>query len=69
MRKLKIKFALLLVAIAAFLLGGWFLWGPGRTPPGQPPLASLSQQNFNQLVSEFNGAAGDERLVLLLSPT
>ena len=69
MRKFKIKSALLLLAIAAVILGGWFLWGPGRTPPGQPPLTSLSQQNINQLISEFNGAAGDERLVLLLSPT
>jgi hypothetical protein len=69
MRKFKIKFALLVMAIAAVILGGWFLWGPGRTPPGQPPLTSLSRQNFQQLTSEFNGAAGEERLVLLLSPT
>lgn len=69
MRKFKVKFVIPLMAIAVVILGGWYLWGPGGTPPGQPPLASLSLQNFNQLASEFNEAAGDERLVLLLSPT
>ena len=69
MRKFNIKVALLVIAIVVVVLGGWYLWGPAGTPPGQPPLTSLSPQNFKQLTSQFDQAAGDERLVLLLSPT
>ncbi|HET7748907.1 MAG TPA: hypothetical protein VFK81_05970 [Terriglobales bacterium] len=69
MRKFKVKFALLLIALAAVVLGGWYLFAPGRTPPGQPPLTKLSPVDFNQLPTAFDHAAGNARLVLLLSPT
>lgn len=42
----------------------------GQTvPAGQPALTSLTPENFDQLRAAFNGAGGDVRVVLLLSPT
>ena len=69
MVKWKRKFAFGLIAIAIAGLVAWYLWSSGQTPPGQPPLTSLTRQNFNQFTRDFNSAAGEERLVLLLSPT
>jgi hypothetical protein len=48
---------------------GWYLWKPGAVPGGQPPLVSLSSENFPQLRAAFNNASGNIRIVLLLSPT
>jgi hypothetical protein len=68
MRMFKTKSALWLIPIASALSVGWYCWGPGRTPPGQPPLTSLTADNFDKFKSDFN-AASEVRLVLLLSPT
>jgi hypothetical protein len=59
-----LKTLLSLVVVAVLLLGGWYLWGPtgGR-------LTSLNINNFAQFTAQFNGAAGDERLLVLVSPT
>ncbi len=51
------------------LLAGVYFWGPSTAPQGQPPLASLSDANFNEFETAFDAAADSPRLVLLLSPT
>lgn len=61
---MRIKNLLLLVVLALLLLTGWYLWGPsgGR-------LTSLNGSNFAQFTTQFDGAAGDQRLLVLVSPT
>lgn len=66
-RRLKSVFRL--VGIIAALLIVWYLWLSKGTPPGQPPLTSLTPENFEHFRLEFNNAADRTRLVLLLSPT
>jgi hypothetical protein len=39
------------------------------TPPGQPALTVLNQDNLSGFHAPFDGAASKTRLVLLLSPT
>jgi hypothetical protein len=58
----KAKDALSLAAFIAVLLVGWYFWGPAGGK-----LTSLSENNF--FAQEFDGAAGNERVLLLLSPT
>ena len=65
----KIKYAFRLVGIIAAILTVWYLWLSNGTPPGQPPLASLTPDNFGNFRQEFNTTADRARLVLLLSPT
>ena len=60
----KIKYTLSLAAFIAVLLVGWYLWGPAGST-----LTSLNENNFAQFAQEFDSAANDERLLLLLSPT
>lgn len=69
MRARGIKSALWLVAIIATLVIVWYLWVSKGTPPGQPPLTSLTRNNLDQFKHDFNSADGELRLVLLLSPT
>ena len=54
----------LLVVVALLLLGGWYLWGPTGGS-----VTSLNGSNFAQFIAQFDGAAGDERLLVLVSPT
>jgi len=61
---LKTKNLLLLGAIVLLLLGGWYLWGPS----GQS-LISLNEANFAQWTTQFDRAVGEERVLLLFSPT
>jgi len=63
------KFAIWLVGVIAVILIVWYLWLSKGTPPGQPPLTSLTQNNLDQFKHDFNSADGEFRLVLLLSPT
>jgi len=69
MRPPWIKFALWLVGIVAVLVIVWYFWLANGTPPGQPPLTSLTRNNLDQFKHNFNSAGGEARLVLLLSPT
>jgi hypothetical protein len=64
-----VKYALWLVGIVAVLLIVWYLWVSKGTPPGQPPLTSLTQNNLDQFKHNFNDTGDEARLVLLLSPT
>jgi hypothetical protein len=66
---MKKKYMLGLAGLAfASGLGWHFLWS-ARTPKGQPPLTYLNSDNFQQFRDQFNGAAANVRIVLLLSPT
>ncbi len=60
------------VAVALVVVGGalaWNLWGPAKSPEGQPALMWLEPSNFAQLQEKFNANANKVRMVLLLSPT
>ena len=65
----RVKYALWLVGIIATLVIIWFLWLSKGTPPGQPPLTSLTRSNLDQFKNDFNGVGDEARLVLLVSPT
>jgi hypothetical protein len=54
--------ALLLVWLAYQQIGD-------KAPQGQPPLASLTQENFADFRTTFNNDAEYVRVVLLVSPT
>ena len=57
-------------AIGAILVATLiYFYGGSQTPPGQPPLQSLTAQNPSGLKKEFNAAKNDTRVLLLLSPT
>ena len=53
-----------LVAVAAS-----YKFGPRQTPPGQPPLVYLNNQNLEELRAAFNAAADQTRVLAMLSPT
>jgi type II secretory pathway component PulM len=55
-----------LLGLAVLALAWYFLWSP-ITPKGQPQLMRLT--NDKLFVSQFNRAASNVRMVLLLSPT
>jgi hypothetical protein len=60
---------MLAVVFVGLLALGWHFYGGEKVPAGQPPLVSLTPNNFEQLRTAFNRASGDVRVVLLLSPT
>ena len=64
METLKIKYVLSLASFIAVLLVGWYFWGPAGGK-----LTDLNESDFSQFVRQFDSAANDERVVLLLSPT
>ena len=64
METLKIKYVLSLAAFMTVLLVGSYLWGPAGGK-----LTTLNEGNLAQFAHQFDGAADDERVVLLLSPT
>jgi hypothetical protein len=67
---MKLRLTILAVfVIAALSALGWHFYGGEEVPAGQPPVVSLTSANFEQLRTTFNSAAGDVRVVLLLSPT
>ena len=43
--------------------------GPGTPPAGQPAMVVLTAQTLEMVRQEFNRAADQTRVVLLLSPT
>jgi hypothetical protein len=69
MQTRQVKYAFWLAGIVAALLILWYLWLSKGTPPGQPPLTSLTQNNVARFKHDFDGAGDQARLVLLLSPT
>jgi hypothetical protein len=63
------KVALVVVIAALLLAAAWYQFGGHRTSPGQPPLAKLNAASIEQLRADFNAAADQPRMILLLSPT
>jgi hypothetical protein len=64
------KRSLIAIVLAALpLFVGFYLWGPSKTPAGQPPLSVLSAANFSEFQTAFDSAVDQPRIVLLLSPT
>jgi hypothetical protein len=55
-----------LLGLSVLGVAWYFLWS-AITPKGQPPLTLLT--NDHPFVSQFNSAALNVRMVLLLSPT
>ncbi len=63
------KIALVVVIVALLLGGAWYQFGGHRTAPGQPPLTELNAAALDQLRADFNAAADQPRMIVLLSPT
>ena len=63
------KIALVGVIVALLLAAAWYQFGGHRTAPGQPPLAELTAVSLEQLRADFNAAANQPRMIILLSPT
>ena len=55
--------------VVALLVAWWYFWGPSSVPTGQPPLVTLTPENFAQLQARFNDSSDGVRVVVLLSPT
>jgi hypothetical protein len=64
-----IKYGLWLSGTIAVLLIVWYLWGSTGTPPGQPPLTSLTPSNLDHFKRDFNGATNEVfRLFVVWEP-
>jgi hypothetical protein len=59
------------VAVLLLLAGAWvyYAWGPRSTPAGQQPLVWLNESGITGFEDQFNGASGEHRILILLSPT
>ncbi len=66
---MKKNFAIIIVLIAVVLAGAAYLWMGSAVPPGQEPLAELTQNDLAQFANAFDKSADGPRVVLLLSPT
>ena len=66
---MKTRFLITIVLAALLLFAGLYLWGPSKTPAGQPPLSVLSAATFSEFQTAFDSATDQPRIVLLLSPT
>ena len=60
---------LLLIAVLAAIAGAYAYFGTHYVPSGQPPLATLDAGSIGALRDDFNRAAGETRILVLLSPT
>jgi len=67
MRARTLLAALVILSLAAAL--GGYLWTPGRTPAGQPPLVTLTVAAVQEFVAAFDAAPSGPRILLLVSPT
>ena len=56
-----------IVAVAAAF--AYYRCAPREVPAGQPPLATLDATALDTVRAEFNRAAGQVRIIVLLSPT
>ena len=64
MGTLRAKNVSLVAVIVLILLGGWYVYGPSGGN-----LTSLKEANFAQFTAQFDDAANDERVLVLVSPT
>ena len=59
-----------MTAVVVLLGGGLAYYFAGhKTAPGQPPLTELNAASLTELRADFNAALGQQRMILLLSPT
>jgi hypothetical protein len=59
--------AIVAITVTAAL---FYFYGGSQTPTGQPPLQRLTTRNVvAEVMSAFNAAKDDVRVLLLLSPT
>jgi hypothetical protein len=63
---MRLRFWLLIVAVLGLAAAAYYTSAGGHTPAGQPQLARFDQAGFDR---QFRAAAGEARLVVLLSPT
>jgi hypothetical protein len=57
------------IIAAVGLAGAAYLWVGSAVPPGQEPLATLTESSFAKFEDSFDKSLEGPRLVLLLSPT
>ena len=67
-RKLRVALFVVIAAIGAGAFA-WLRFATHDTPPGQAPLATLDAGSLATLKADFNRAAGETRMIVLLSPT
>jgi hypothetical protein len=67
MNRRKVLLLVLLLAIVGAL--AFVQFATHDAPGGQPPLAFLDSTSVAALKADFNRAAGETRLIVLLSPT
>ena len=65
-RKLALTALLATLAAAALL---YYYYGLGMAPSGQPPMVSLTAENFSTLKVAFNREPDSARVVMLVAPT
>lgn len=59
----------LTIFVAIVMALGWWQFATRIVPTGQPPVVTIDPANMATLRNEFNAAAGDVRIIALLSPT
>jgi len=58
------------IAVAALVVvAASYKFSTRQTPPGQPPLVYLNNQNVEELRAAFNAAADKTRVLAMVSPT
>ena len=60
---------LILVVVVIVAAFAYTRFGTHNTPANQPRLAYLDPSSLDALKADFNRAAGDTRIIVLLSPT
>ena len=69
-RALKTIASLAAAAIVVFVVTfAWVRLAPRHVPAGQPPLSTLHATSLPAFRDAFNAAAGEVRVLALLSPT
>jgi hypothetical protein len=63
------KLLLLVLPLALLGAGAYVRFATHDTPAGQPPLAYLDLSSLVALKADFNRAADETRLIVLLAPT
>jgi hypothetical protein len=68
-RVLKRRHNALSMLVGALVTVGAVACGPGRAPAEQTPMQTLAPESLEAFRQQFNQAADQTRVVLLLSPT
>lgn len=63
------KLLLILVLVAIVAVFGYVRFATHEAPAGQPPLAYLDPGSVAALKDDFNRAANETRIIVLLAPT